>query len=112
MKKFIVLYHAPAEAMAKMAEATPEDMQKGMEPWMAWATKCGDHLVDLGTPLMGGQALNSDGSSVNSSREVTGYSILEAEDMEGAKALLQGHPHLGWTDGCQIEVHESMPLLM
>ena len=27
-----------------------------------------------------------------------------------AKSLLDGHPHLGWTDGCEIEVHESMPL--
>ena len=28
--------------------------------------------------------------------------------MDGAKALLQSHPHLQWTAGCEIEVHETM----
>ncbi len=110
MKKFIVTYHAPAEALAQSANATPEEMEAGMKPWMDWASKCGDKLVDLGTPLMGGQKLNADGSSENSTREVAGYSILQANDIEEAKGLLQGHPHLGWAGGCEIEVHEAMPL--
>lgn len=110
MKKFIVIYHAPAEALAQSANATPEEMQKGMEPWMAWAAKCGDKLVDLGTPLMGGQKLLPDGGVESSQREVAGYSILQASDMNEAKSLLQGHPHLGWAGGCEIEVHEAMPL--
>ncbi len=110
MKKFIVIYHAPAEALAQMANVTPEEREEGMKPWMEWAAKCGDQLVDLGTPLMGGQKLLPNGSSENSTREVCGYSILQADDMEGAKALLVGHPHLGWTGGCEIEVHESAPM--
>ena len=109
MKKFIVIYHAPASAMEQMHDVSPEDMKKGMEPWMAWAKKCGSSLVDMGTPLGGGQKLTESGSSP-SDKNVVGYSILQAEDMEGSKALLEGHPHLGWTGGCEIEVHESMPL--
>lgn len=35
MKKFIVTYHAPIEALAKMGEATPEQREEGMKPWMA-----------------------------------------------------------------------------
>lgn len=110
MKKFIVIYHAPAEAMAGMANATEEEKKAGMEPWMAWAAKCGDALVDMGSPLMGGQLLSPDGGSTDSTREVTGYSILQAENMKGAKALLAGHPHLAWTGGCAIEVHETMAM--
>ncbi len=53
MSKYIVIYHAPAEVMAQMANATPEEREEGMKPWMAWAEKCGDQLVDLGTPLVG-----------------------------------------------------------
>jgi len=34
MKKFIVIYHAPGSAMEQMQNATPEEMKKGMEPWM------------------------------------------------------------------------------
>ncbi len=109
MSRFIVLYHAPVAWVEAAANATPEEMQKGMEPWMAWAAKCGDQLVDMGSPLGGGQRLTASGSSPTDS-EVTGYSILEAEDMAGAKALLEGHPHLDWAEGCAIEVYESMPM--
>ena len=92
----------------RLAGATPEDRQKGMELWMAWAAKCGDQLVDFGSPLGGGQRLSASGSSP-SDNDVTGYSILQAEDMDAAKALLQAHPHLEWAAGCDIEVYESMP---
>jgi len=111
MKKFIVIYHAPAEAMEQMANATPEQREEGMKPWMAWAEKCGDRLVDMGTPLTPGLKLNPDGSSENSTKEVTGYSILQANNMDEAQELLQGHPHLGWAGGCDIEVHESIALM-
>ncbi len=112
MKKFIVIYHATAEALQQTANATPEEMQEGMKPWMEWVEKCGDKLIDLGTPLMGGQKLLPDGKSVASERGVAGYSILQAKDMNEAKSLLQGHPHLMWRGDCEIEVHESMPLPM
>lgn len=35
---------------------------------------------------------------------------LLANSMDEAKELLQGHPHLEWAEGCEIEVHESLPL--
>ena len=110
MKNYLVIYHAPAEALAESANQTPEEMAEGMKPWMVWAEKCGDQLVDLGTPLMGGQRLSPDGGSSASEKEVVGYSILKADSMEVAEGLLAGHPHLAWTGGCTIEVHESMPL--
>ena len=110
MAKFIVIYHAPAEAMEQMATATPEQKAEGMKPWMAWAEKCGSKLIDLGSPLMGGLRLLPDGTSQASTKEVTGYSILEAADMDEAKSLMDGHPHLQWNAGCDIEIHESIPL--
>ena len=110
MKKFIVIYHAPDEAVKQMGDASAEEMQKGMEPWMKWAEKCGSQLVDMGTPLIGGQKMFPDGNSENSKRNVCGYSILEAENMEEAKSLIEGHPHLMWRGDCEIEIHESMPL--
>ena len=110
MNKYLVIYHAPAEAMEMMAKATPEEKAEGMKPWMAWKDSLGDKLVDLGTPLMGGQRLLPDGSSEASSKEVTGYSMIQAADMAEAQSLLKGHPHLQWTGGCDIEVHECIPL--
>ena len=37
MKNYLVIYHAPAEALAEAANQTPEEMAEGMKPWMAWA---------------------------------------------------------------------------
>ena len=110
MKKFIVIYHAPAEAMEMMAQATPEQREEGMKPWMAWKEACGDALLDLGNPLVGGVKLSPDGSTSASIKEVTGYSILQAESMDAAQALLKDHPHLQWSGGCDIEVHEAVAM--
>ena len=109
MKKFIVLYRASKGAWDQMKDVTPEDMKKGMEPWMAWAKKCGSGLVDMGTPLANGQKVTKEGTSP-SDKGVIGYSVLQAENMEKAVEMLKGHPHLDWAEGCEIEVNESMSL--
>ena len=111
MNKYIVVYHAPGNLMEQVASMSPEEIQKGMEPWHAWMEARGDALVDGGTPLAGGQNISESGWT-SSDREVTGYSILQAEDMESAKAMLDGHPHLDWAKGAEIEVHEMMPMSM
>ena len=108
MKKYIVIYHAPA-AFEATPGATPEDMQKGMEQWMAWGARVGDGLVDWGSPLVGGQSVTKSGTS-SSDKGVVGFSILQAEDMDGAKVLVVEHPHLEWTEGCSIEIHEYVPM--
>ena len=110
MKKSIVTYHAPAEAMKQSESTTKEDMEQSMKAWMDWAAICGESLVDMGLPLMGGQKLKTYDSSANSDREVCGYSVIQAADMAGAKALMKGHPHLSWDGACEIEIHEAAPL--
>jgi hypothetical protein len=40
MKKYIVIYHAPDELVAQTANSSPEEMEKGMETWMAWDGAC------------------------------------------------------------------------
>ena len=108
MKKYIVIYHAPDSWLKKMQSMSPEDHKKGMEPWMAWAKKCGSGLVDWGAPLGNAQIVNKNGSTP-SEGDVVGYSILQAENMKKAVEMLKEHPHLTWAEGCKIEVHESMP---
>ncbi len=63
----------------------------------------------MGSPLGGSQRVTQSGSSPSDSN-VVGYSILKAENMEAAQALLQGHPHIAWNAACEIEIHECMPL--
>ena len=106
MTKYVFVYHAPMSP----AEATPptdEQMSAVMQEWMDWAGKVGQDMVDFGTPLDGGMRVSSDGGTAPSTREVTGYSIIEAADMDAALALAKDHPHLRMPGGCEIEVHEA-----
>jgi hypothetical protein len=112
LKKYIVIYHmSPAAARRgeKMRAANPDASAEGMKGWMAWAKKCGKKLVDLGSPLAGGIKLTPEGASA-SKRQVSGYSILQAESLTEAKKLMANHPHIGWGGGCEIEIHEEQPL--
>lgn len=110
MKKFLVLYHATSDAMKQTGSTSTEDQSKSMEAWMHWAAKCGDNLLDMGNPLMNGQAVDPTGKSRDSEKGVVGYSLIQAKSMDEAEGLLKGHPHLGWDADCRIEVHEIMPL--
>ena len=110
LKRFLVVYHSPASAMKKMMTASAEEKAAGMEQWMKWGAKCGDHLVDFGAPVMGGLNFKSAGPPVASRRKVSGYSFLQAKSAAAAKKLVQGHPHLAWTKGCEIELHEVIPM--
>lgn len=108
MTKFLFVYHAPTPP-ADAPPADPTDMEAVMNDWMAWAGRVGDGLLDFGTPLAGGVHVTPEGTSP-SSQDVVGYSILEAESMDAALALAEGHPHLSMPGGCTIEVHESQPV--
>ena len=108
MGRFFVIYYGTPAYMESMAASSPEEMQEGMKKWMAWADSCGEALIDRGTPLGGGLKVSESGSEP-SDKGVLGYSVLEADDMDAAKALLQNYPHIG-VPGCEIEVHECHSL--
>jgi len=109
MKKFMILYLAPVAAEEQM-KVSPEEMKKGMEPWMAWFNKVGKAIVDNGGPLGNGVHFTNKGSSKGQT-QVTGYSIVQAKDMEAVKAMLTNHPHL-MMPKASIEVLEMMPMAM
>lgn len=106
MGRFVVLYNAPSSAREQMASATPEQAQAGMQAWMTWAGEAGSAIVDLGAPLQP-VAKVPGGASANS--EISGYSILQAEDRAALEALLAKHPHLHMP-GASIEVLEVLPI--
>lgn len=106
MKKFLVHYLAPAEAMALMSKSTPEEKSEGMKQWMDWKEKAGDKVVDFGAPLSATFRLNSDGNDSALQSEIIGYSFIQAKSLEEAKDQLRSHPHLKWTDNVAVEVFE------
>ena len=108
MTKYLFIYHAPMTP-ADATPPTPEQMEAVMGQWNAWAGKVGDRMVDFGTPLAGGVQVTPDGTSP-STREVAGYTLIEADSMDDALALAKDHPHLNMPGGCTIEVHEALPV--
>ena len=110
MKKFIVSYNAPIDAAWKTAQSTPEEMEESMKAWMDWAQRCGDKLVDMGSPLGNGITLAPGDNSADSDSRLIGYSILQASNMEEARDLMKDHPHLDWNAACEIEINECLPV--
>jgi len=100
---------APVAAEVQM-NVSPEEMKKGMEPWMAWYKKCGKAIIDQGAPLGKGACIDKKGTA-KSQTQVTGYSIVQAKDLETAKTMVNDHPHL-MMPKASIEVLEIMPMTM
>lgn len=110
MKKFLFLYMSPTSAEEQMAKGKPEDMQKAMQPWIEWFKECGDGLLDRGMPLGNRKHVTSSGTSESTS-QITGYSMIQAESIEKALELAKKQPHLTMGEGRSVEVLEllSMP---
>ncbi|HSX15016.1 MAG TPA: YciI family protein [Candidatus Saccharimonadales bacterium] len=109
MKKFILLYNGPATPMEEMTKEQGEKVTKG---WQDWMEKIGSALVDVGAPMANGKVVVDDGSS-GTATELNGYSIVEAEDMDAALMLVEGHPFLSDKSGkFSVEVFELLPAPM
>jgi len=105
----MVLYISPDSAEVQM-NVSPEEMKKGMEPWLAWQKKNGKAIADMGAPLGKGTCYDKKGASKGKT-QVTGYSIIQAKDMDALKAILADHPHLTMPKN-SLEVFEIMPMNM
>ena len=108
MKKFMLQYLSPVSAEQQMQTSSPEDMQRGMEPWLTWFDTHKQAMVEMGTPT--GNEMNV--TKTGSSRPTTfigGYTIVQAEDMNAVRAMLSDHPHY-MMEGNSIEVLEMMPM--
>ncbi len=105
----MLLYMAPVAAEVQM-NVSPEEMKKGMEPWLAWYNKHGKAIIDQGAPLGKSECVDTKGS-VKGQTQVTGYTIMEAKDLDTAKKLVADHPHL-MMPKASIEILEIMPMTM
>jgi hypothetical protein len=95
MKKFLFLAHGPMDR-------SPEAQQAHRHWWMSIQ----DHVVDSGNPLFNGRNVAADGvvSEVTPDMApVTGYSLIQAESLDAAIALLRDCPMEMW-------VYEAMPM--
>ena len=111
MKKFLVVYRMDMEAMKKMMEtSTPEDRQKGMDEWKVWMQTNAGHFADMGAPAGKNTHITAQGATAMSN-DIAGYSVLQAESMEAATAILLTNPHFKMP-GATVDLMEITPMGM
>lgn len=109
MSKFIFIYNGPATPMDQFTE---EQSAEQTAAWGAWMDKVGAAMVDGGAPFGERASLVDDGSE-GSATELQGYTIVEAADLDAAKALAEGHPFLSEGNGrFALEIFELVPMQM
>jgi hypothetical protein len=107
MARFIYLYRGPATAMP---DFTPEQGAERMAAFSAWMEKAGPALVDGGSPFGSSASVRDDGTE-GTAGDLTGYTIVEADDLAAAKALTGGLPFLSSSDGkCAVEIFELLAM--
>jgi len=109
MSKFILLYRGNATPMEEM---TPEQGEQATALWGAWMEKHGSAVTDLGAPFGARTSVGGDGSE-QAPANLNGYTVVEAENLEAAKAFCDGHPFLHDSGAdFAVDVFELVPVEM
>lgn len=105
MAKYLLAYHGGG-----MPE-TEEEGARVMAAWGAWMGGVGAAMVDGGNPVGPAATVASDGSSSpgGGANPITGYSIVSADSLDAAIALVQGCPILA--AGGSVEVCETFDVM-
>ena len=86
----------------------PKDYQPGPETgreWEAWFESLGSSRNDTGHAVIAALALGS----LDAGTRLGGYSLVTAEDMDGAAALAEGCPALRLGGGVEIGAVPELP---
>jgi YCII-related domain len=107
MSKYLFLYRGPATPMDQFSA---EESEKQMQAWGAWMQRVASQLADAGAPFGARDAVCDDGSAATASDQ-NGYSIIEADSLEAARTLTEGHPFLAEGKGrFTIDIYELVPM--
>jgi hypothetical protein len=107
MSKYLLLYRGPATSMTDL---TPQQAEEQMKAWGDWMGRVGPALADGGAPF-GSRTAVSDNGAEGTPSDQNGYTIVEADSLDGAKELTKGHPFLSEGNGrFSIEIFELVPM--
>ena len=109
MNKYMILYMAPMTSEDQMQTAGREEGQKIMQLWIDWYTRQGAAIVDPGVPLASGMNYTTTTSARAQAPHVSGYSIVQAANVDGVHKMISDHPHLMMPDA-SIQVLEMLPM--
>lgn len=95
-----------------LEEMAPEQAAQVIAQWDAWMRRVGPALVDFGTPFGTGHSVVDDGTA-GAAVSLSGYSVVEAVDLDEVLRLTEGHPYLSEGQGAHaIDIYELTPVPM
>ena len=100
MARFLVTYHGSG------MPSDPALMEQAKAAFAAWLASAGDAVVDPGAPVTLATQVAS--GEPLAAVDVGGYSIVQADDTEGAAAVLASHPYVG--RGGTLQVNQFIEL--
>ena len=104
MPKYLITYHGGSG----MPE-DPAEQQQMMQAFGAWVASVGTGMVDPGAPVAVARTVSEGGvAEGQSAAALGGYSIIEADSMDGAVKLVENHPFI--SRGGTLQVNESVVL--
>ncbi len=81
-----------------------------MKGWVDWMRRVAPSIVDQGAPFGARTAVTDDGATTSPSDQ-NGYTIVEADSLDTARALTDQHPFLSEGKGrFSIEIFELAPM--
>ena len=104
MPKFVFAYHGGGKPESE------EEGAKVMAAWQSWLGGMGDSCVDMGAPVGMSKTVSAGGVADNGgANPLSGYTIVEAPDIDAAVALAKGCPILDGGGGT-VEVAPVMEM--
>lgn len=107
MDKYLLVYYGGSQ------ETDSAKAKAVMADWMKWFGELGKGLVDGGAPTMPGKVVNKKSTKAGflGEQPVTGYSIIQAANIDEAVKMVKGCPILNSAGG-QIAVYPTMQMQM
>jgi hypothetical protein len=104
MPRYLLAYHGGH------VDESQEGRERVMQEFGKWFGELGERLVDPGNPIA--RAVTVDGGTVSDgggSNPVSGYTVIEADDMDGAIELVKRGPIV--QGGRTVEIAETTTAL-
>lgn len=104
MPQYLFAYHGGK------APESPEEGEKVMAAWQAWFGSMADALVQPGAPVGMSKTVSGGGvADDGGANPVSGYTVVEAADIDAACAMAKGCPMVADGTG-SVEVAEVLPM--
>ena len=104
MPQYVIVY------LGGNPPSTPEDGKQHFARYMEWLSALGDAAVSPGNPLQNTHTVNPDGSvSTGGNVAMSGYTIIEATDMEAALEMAKACPFLEIGGTLEVSELKAMP---